>query len=76
MGGRAGGVLPPSLPSGYSPLRKPSFLGEDRQFLEGDSWLEAPANPPSPLIGRGWVINVPSGFLEQSLHSWLLKIML
>lgn len=46
------GSLPSSLPSGNPFLRKPSFLGEDSQFLATDSWLEAPENPQSAFIGR------------------------
>ena len=70
------GSLPPSLSTEYPSLRKLSFLRGGRQFLASDSWLEAPENSPSPFIGKGWVVNFPSGLLGLSLYSWLPKAML
>ena len=66
------GPLPPSLPSGYPSFRKPSFSVKGRQFLASDSWLEPPENPQGSFIGKGWVVNFPSGLLGLSLYSWLL----
>lgn len=76
MAGGAGGCPSPITALWVSLSQDHPSLGEDRQFLVGDSWLEVPENPPSLFIGRVWVVNVPSRFLEQSLYSWLLKIML
>lgn len=68
--------LPPSLPSEYPSFRKLSFLGGGRQFLASDSWLESPEDSPSSFIGKGWVVNFPSGLLGLSLYSRLPKTML
>lgn len=73
---QAGGV--PSSITVYwvSSLRKLSFLGGGRQFLAMTHGWKLPENSPSPFIGKGWVVNFPSGLLGLSLYSWLPKAML